>query len=88
VLKPVSVGEIKMKSAFERALQTAVVDALAEAPNTATNTTSPRPIMSAEAVAAVRRGFRIEFSRPSLPGIPVRRTGSRSRPRPAVRSAA
>ena len=45
VLKPVSVGEIKMKSALRVRSRTAVVDALAEAPNTATNTTSPRPII-------------------------------------------
>ena len=76
VLKPLKVGEVRMKSAFNVRSRISVVDALAEAPNTATNTTRPSPIISAEAVAAVRRGFRIEFSPPSLPGTPVLRIGS------------
>ena len=81
VLNPLNVGEVKMKSALSVRSRTTVVDALADAPNTATNTTRPSPIINAEAVAAVRRGFRIEFSRPSLPGTPVRRIGS---PMPAA----
>ena len=41
-----------------------------EAPRTAIVDTSASPIISAAAVWAVRRGLRIEFSRPRRPGIP------------------
>ena len=43
---------------------------LSDAPRTAIVDTSANPIISAAAVWAVRRGLRIEFSRPSRPGIP------------------
>ena len=43
---------------------------LSEAPSTAIVDTSAIPIIRAAAVWAVRRGLRIEFSRPSLPGTP------------------
>ena len=39
--------------------------------------TSARPTMRAEAVWAVRRGLRIEFSRPSLPEIRKARASGR-----------
>ena len=39
--------------------------------------TSAIPTSSAEAVWAVRRGLRIEFSRPSFPAIPKRRASGR-----------
>ena len=48
----------------------AVADFETEAPNTAMAETRPMPIMSAEAVWAVRRGLRIEFNRPSFPAAP------------------
>ena len=38
---------------------------------TLTKTTSPRPIISAAAVRAVRAGFRIAFSRASRPVVPA-----------------
>src|SRR5579872_6148043 len=50
-----------------------------DAPNTAMADTSASPTSSAEAVWAVRRGLRIEFSRPNLPDMPSRR--ARGRPR-------
>ena len=51
-------------------------EAFSDAARIATIATSPRPIISAEAVEAVRRGFRIAFSRPSLPWMPQRRIGA------------
>ena len=47
-----------------------VADLDNDAPNTAMAETSARPTISAEAVCAVRRGLRMEFSRPNLPEIP------------------
>ena len=41
-----------------------------DAPNTAMAETRASPTMRAEAVCAVRRGLRMEFSRPSFPGTP------------------
>ena len=46
-----------------------VADSDSDAPNTAIAETRASPTMSAEAVCAVRRGLRMEFSRPSLPGV-------------------
>ena len=43
-------------------------------PKVATNVTSVSPIMSAAAVAAVRDGLRIAFSRASRPAAPPRRS--------------
>ncbi len=40
---------------------------------TATNTTTPKPIMRAAAVAAVRAGLRVAFSRASRPLLPAKR---------------
>ena len=48
-----------------------------DAPNTDMADTRAMPTMRADAVCAVRRGLRIEFSRPSRPGIPVRRATGR-----------
>ena len=50
-----------------------VADLDSDAPNTAMVDTRARPTMSAEAVCAVRRGLRMEFSRPSLPEMPSSR---------------
>ncbi len=47
-----------------------VADSDSDAPNTAIADTRASPTMSAEAVCAVRRGLRMEFSRPSCPGVP------------------
>ena len=54
-----------------------VADRDNEAPNTDIAATRARPTMSAEAVWAVRRGLRMEFSRPSLPGSPSSRASGR-----------
>ena len=48
-------------------------DALVEAPRIEMNATRVTPIISAEAVAAVRFGFRMAFSRARLPATPRRR---------------
>ena len=55
----------------------AVADFETEAPNTAMAETRAMPIMSAEAVWAVRRGLRIEFNRPSFPAAPNARASGR-----------
>ena len=47
----------------------AVADLDSDAPNTAMAETSASPTISADAVWAVRRGLRMEFSRPSRPDI-------------------
>ena len=52
----------------------AAPDATNDDASTLTQPTSPRPMVRAPAVAAVRRGFRMAFSRPSLPDTLVRRT--------------
>ena len=57
-------------------------DARADAPNVAVSPTSARPITNADAVMAVRRGFRIALARASVPGGPSRRSGA-----PIVRTA-
>src|SRR6476469_6251979 len=54
-----------------------LADLDSEAPNTDIAATRARPTMSAEAVCAVRRGLRMEFSRPSLPGSPRTRASGR-----------
>ena len=48
-----------------------------EAPKTAMAETRASPTMSADAVWAVRRGLRMEFSRPSRPEMPSRRASGR-----------
>ena len=54
-----------------------VADRDTDAPKTDIAATRARPTISAEAVWAVRRGLRIEFSRPSLPGSPSSRASGR-----------
>ncbi len=51
-------------------------DCLIDAPATAKNTTSPTPIINAEAVVAVRLGLRMAFSRASSPVMPMRARGA------------
>src|ERR1039458_5626764 len=48
-----------------------------EAPNTAMAETSASPTISAADVWAVRRGLRMEFSRPSRPEVPSIRASGR-----------
>ena len=54
-----------------------VVDLDSDAPNTDMAETSASPTMRAAAVWAVRRGLRMEFSRPNRPEIPSRRATGR-----------
>ena len=54
-----------------------VADRDSDAPNTAMAETSASPTIRAEAVWAVRRGLRMEFSRPSRPDMPSRRASGR-----------
>ena len=69
-----------------------VADRDNDAPKTAMAETSASPTMSADAVWAVRRGLRMEFSRPSRPDMPeqpgerapdARSTWAAPRPAPA-----
>ena len=56
------------------------IEARAEAPNTVMNTTRPTPIIRADAVADVRLGLRVAFSRAMVPVMPRRRgSGAPSR---------
>ena len=61
---------VTRRSALMALSTLAVADFDTEAPNTAMAETRAMPIISAEAVWAVRRGLRIELSRPSLPASP------------------
>ena len=54
-------------------------DCFADAPMIDTSVTSARPIISADAVVAVRRGLRIAFSRASTPDMPRKRAGTQPR---------
>jgi hypothetical protein len=54
-----------------------VADSDTDAPNTDIAATRARPTMSAAAVWAVRRGLRMEFSRPSWPGSRSSRASGR-----------
>ncbi len=83
---------VTMRSALMAWCALLVVERDTEAPNTDIAATRARPTMSAAAVWAVRRGLRIEFSRPSLPGSPSTRASGRRPPRcaarrPAIRAA-
>ncbi len=55
----------------------AVADCETDAPNTAMTETKASPTIKAEAVWAVRRGLRMEFSRPRRPDTPSRRASGR-----------
>ena len=68
-------GVLTMKSAVSVRSSVAFAEAFSDAPDTATNDTRPRPIMSAADVEAVRRGLRIAFCRPRRPGSAPRRNG-------------
>ncbi len=65
-----------MKSARRVSSSVSDADAFSVVMKTETNTTRPRPIISAAAVDAVRRGFRLAFSCPRRPVIPRRRAGA------------
>ena len=72
---------VSITRSARRSLSDERTDAFADSPKIATITTSARPITSALAVAAVRRGFRIAFPRAIAPVTPVAaRTGSPSAP--------
>jgi len=73
---PEPVG-VMMRSALIAWSTLLVADRETEAPNTDIAATRARPTMSAAAVWAVRRGLRMEFSRPSLPGSPSTRASGR-----------
>ena len=55
----------------------AVAERDREAPNTAMAETRASPTIRADDVCAVRRGLRMEFSRPSRPEVPSRRASGR-----------
>ena len=55
-----------VRSAFSVSVKVLSTDARSDSDSTVTITMSPSPIINADAVDAVRRGFRIAFSRPSL----------------------
>ena len=65
-----------MKSARSVSSRVSDADAFSVVMKTETNTTRPRPIISAAAVDAVRRGFRFAFSCPRRPVIPRTRAGA------------
>ncbi len=74
---PVELAGVMMRSALI-ALSTLLVAELdSEAPNTAMADTSASPTISAAAVWAVRRGLRMEFSRPNRPEVPSSRASGR-----------
>ncbi len=75
-----------VRSAFSVSVKVLSTDARSDADSTVTITMSPSPIISADAVDAVRRGFRIAFSRPSLADMLMPGSDARSR-RPAAREA-
>ena len=64
------------KSARKLSSMICVNDCFADAPMIDTSVTSARPIISADAVVAVRRGLRIAFSRASTPDMPRKRAGN------------
>ena len=74
---PDPLAVLTMRSALIASSTLLVADLESEAPNTDIAATRARPTMSAEAVWAVRRGLRMEFSRPSLPGSPSTRASGR-----------
>ena len=59
------------KSPVNARSMTVPKDALADAAKIEMKATSPTPIISADAVAAVRFGLRMAFSRASCPLIPT-----------------
>ena len=65
------------KSAISWVSTDAATASRTDAANTVTNATRPTPIISADAVAAVRRGLRTAFSRASEPATPRRRVSGR-----------
>src|ERR1035441_3377130 len=74
---PAPLPVVTRRSARTASSTLALADLDSEAPNTDIAATRARPTMSAEAVWAVRRGLRIEFSRPSWPATPSTRASGR-----------
>ena len=86
----VNVGLCTIRSGLNCSSTTSVIEAFIEAASTPISETSASPIISADAVAPVRRGSRIAFWPASLPVIPktvpetVASTASTGRPRKAL----
>ena len=68
---------VTIRFALRALLTLLVADLDADAPNTAMAETRASLTIRADAVWAVRRGLRMEFSRPSLPAIPIVRASGR-----------
>ncbi len=68
---------VTIRSALMALSTLLVAERESEAPNTAMAETRASPTISADEVCAVRRGLRMEFSRPSRPDIPSRRAPGR-----------
>src|SRR6516165_863041 len=70
-LRPPTLNRVVTIQSLFIALSTDVAtEDLADAANTVMNATNATPIISADDVAAVRRGFRMAFSRASVPATP------------------
>ena len=69
---------VTIRSALTALSTLLVADFESDAPKTAIAETRASPTISADAVCAVRRGLRMEFSRPSLPATPNK--AARGRP--------
>ena len=74
---PPLLGGETIRSALMALSTLLVAERDTEAPNTAMTETRAKPTMRAEAVCAVRRGLRMEFSRPNLPDMPSSRAKGR-----------
>ena len=68
---------VTIRSALMALSTLLVAERDSEAPNTAMAETRASPTIRAEDVCAVRRGLRMEFSRPSRPDMPSRRAPGR-----------
>ena len=67
---PKPAGDVTTKSPWNDVSMMWLNDAFADAAKIVMNATRPTPIINADAVAAVRLGLRIAFSRASCPQIP------------------
>ena len=68
--RPCRTASSTIQSLFIALSTDVAIDVLADAANTVMKATSATPIINADDVAAVRRGFRIAFSRASVPAMP------------------
>src|SRR6516162_4863704 len=67
---PIPNWVVTIQSLFIALSTDVATEDLADAANTVMNATNATPIISADDVAAVRRGFRMAFSRASVPATP------------------